>query len=59
FINTLPVIAIPRAEQTVADWVQQVQAKNLALREHEHTPLYDIQRWARNSGEALFDTILV
>ncbi|EGH34390.1 non-ribosomal peptide synthase:amino acid adenylation, partial [Pseudomonas syringae pv. japonica str. M301072] len=59
FINTLPVIASPRAEQTVADWVQQVQAKNLALREHEHTPLYDIQRWARNSGEALFDTILV
>ncbi|WP_259474131.1 condensation domain-containing protein, partial [Pseudomonas syringae] len=59
FINTLPVIASPRAEQTVADWVQQVQTKNLALREHEHTPLYDIQRWARNSGEALFDTILV
>ncbi|NAO25985.1 amino acid adenylation domain-containing protein [Pseudomonas syringae pv. dysoxyli] len=59
FINTLPVIVSPRAEQTVADWVHQVQAKNLALREHEHTPLYDIQRWARNSGEALFDTILV
>ncbi|EGH05398.1 pyoverdine sidechain peptide synthetase II, D-Asp-L-Thr component, partial [Pseudomonas amygdali pv. aesculi str. 0893_23] len=49
FINTLPVIASPRSEQTVGDWVQQVQAKNIALREHEHTPLYDIQRWARNS----------
>ncbi|MBA1231550.1 amino acid adenylation domain-containing protein [Pseudomonas viridiflava] len=59
FINTLPVIASPRPEQTVADWVQQVQAKNLALREHEHTPLYDIQRWARTGGEALFDNILV
>ncbi|MEE5138974.1 amino acid adenylation domain-containing protein [Pseudomonas alliivorans] len=59
FINTLPVIASPRPEQTVADWVQQVQAKNLALREHEHTPLYDIQRWARSGGEALFDNILV
>ncbi|RMT06890.1 Pyoverdine sidechain peptide synthetase II, D-Asp-L-Thr component, partial [Pseudomonas savastanoi pv. phaseolicola] len=59
FINTLPVIACPRSEQTVGDWVQQVQAKNIALREHEHTPLYDIQRWARNSGEALFDNILV
>jgi hypothetical protein len=23
-----------------------VQAQNLALREHEHTPLFDIQRWA-------------
>ncbi|SDX73370.1 non-ribosomal peptide synthase domain TIGR01720/amino acid adenylation domain-containing protein [Pseudomonas syringae] len=59
FINTLPVIASPRSEQTVGDWVQQVQAKNIALREHEHTPLYDLQRWARNSGEALFDNILV
>ncbi|WP_122377173.1 non-ribosomal peptide synthetase, partial [Pseudomonas caricapapayae] len=59
FINTLPVIASPRPEQRVADWVQQVQAKNIALREHEHTPLYDIQRWARSAGEALFDTILV
>ncbi|MCQ9473778.1 amino acid adenylation domain-containing protein, partial [Pseudomonas alliivorans] len=59
FINTLPVIASPRPEQRVADWVQQVQTRNLALREHEHTPLYDIQRWARSGGDALFDSILV
>ncbi|MFJ4145436.1 amino acid adenylation domain-containing protein [Pseudomonas sp. NPDC089734] len=59
FINTLPVIASPRPEQTVADWVQQVQAKNIALREHEHTPLYEIQRLAATAGEALFDNILV
>ncbi|RRV07251.1 amino acid adenylation domain-containing protein [Pseudomonas sp. v388] len=59
FINTLPVIGSPRPEQSVADFVQQVQAQNLALREQEHTPLYDIQRWARTGGEALFDSILV
>ena len=59
FINTLPVIAEPRPEQRVVDWVRQVQAKNLSLREHEHTPLYDIQRWAGGSGGALFDTLLV
>ena len=59
FINTLPVIASPRPEQSVTEWVQQVQALNIALREHEHTPLYDIQRWAGRSGEALFDNILV
>ncbi|RRV07249.1 amino acid adenylation domain-containing protein [Pseudomonas sp. v388] len=59
FINTLPVIASPRPEQAVTEWVQQVQALNIALREHEHTPLYDIQRWAGSSGEALFDNILV
>uniref|UniRef100_UPI003F606BA9 amino acid adenylation domain-containing protein n=1 Tax=Pseudomonas sp. LRF_L74 TaxID=3369422 RepID=UPI003F606BA9 len=59
FINTLPVIASPKPEQSVAQWIEQVQAQNLALREHEHTPLYDVQRWAGQGGEALFDNILV
>ncbi|MEB0047000.1 non-ribosomal peptide synthetase [Pseudomonas sp. Dout3] len=57
FINTLPVVASPSAELTVSQWLQQVQGLNLALREHEHTPLYEIQRWA--GGGALFDSILV
>ncbi|WP_248796628.1 amino acid adenylation domain-containing protein [Pseudomonas sp. MWU13-2105] len=59
FINTLPVLGSPGPELRVGDWLQQVQARNLALREHQHTPLYDIQRWAGWSGEALFDTLLV
>jgi len=59
FINTLPVIARPRAQFSVAHWLQAVQAQNLALREHEHTPLFEIQRWAGQAGEALFDNILV
>jgi len=59
FINTLPVVASPRSEQTLANWLQAVQNENLALREFEHTPLYDIQRWAGRVGEALFDNILV
>ncbi|UDM53201.1 non-ribosomal peptide synthetase [Cupriavidus sp. MP-37] len=59
FINTLPVIAAPRPQQAVGDWLREVQALNLALREHEHTPLYDIQRWAGQGGQALFDSIVV
>ncbi|MFJ2529352.1 non-ribosomal peptide synthase/polyketide synthase [Pseudomonas helmanticensis] len=59
FINTLPVIASPRSPSSVGDWLQSVQAQNLTLREHEHTPLFDIQRWAARNGEALFDNILV
>ena len=59
FINTLPVVANPHPEQTLAAWLQVVQGENLALREFEHTPLYDIQRWAGQGGEALFDSILV
>ncbi|WP_025214734.1 non-ribosomal peptide synthase/polyketide synthase [Pseudomonas brassicacearum] len=59
FINTLPVIGRPRAEQSVGQWLQEVQGRNLSLREHEHTPLFDIQRWAGQGGAALFDTLLV
>jgi amino acid adenylation domain-containing protein/non-ribosomal peptide synthase protein (TIGR01720 family) len=59
FINTLPVIASPRPEQRLGDWLHCVQAQNLALREFEHTALFDIQRWAGLGGEALFDNILV
>ncbi|MHB2050556.1 amino acid adenylation domain-containing protein, partial [Pseudomonas sp. VEM90] len=59
FINTLPVIGSPVATQTVAQWLQQVQALNLNLREHEHTPLAEVQRWHGQGGEALFDTLVV
>ncbi|MDF2491165.1 MAG: putative peptide synthetase, partial [Pseudomonas sp.] len=59
FINTLPVIATVTPTCSVADWLQQVQATNLALREHEHTPLFEIQRWAGQGGDALFDSVLV
>jgi amino acid adenylation domain-containing protein/non-ribosomal peptide synthase protein (TIGR01720 family) len=59
FINTLPVIACPEPHHTVAEWIAQIQAQNVALREYEHTPLFDIQRWAARVGEGLFDTILV
>ncbi|KAF0865633.1 non-ribosomal peptide synthase/polyketide synthase [Pseudomonas sp. LD120] len=59
FINTLPVVAAPRPDMPVSDWLQEVQARNLALRDFEHTPLYDVQRWAGLGAEALFDNILV
>uniref|UniRef100_UPI0028A639DA non-ribosomal peptide synthetase n=1 Tax=Pseudomonas sp. TaxID=306 RepID=UPI0028A639DA len=59
FINTLPMVASPGAELSVGQWLQQVQAQGLALREREHTPLYEIQRWVGQGAEALFDHILV
>ncbi len=59
FINTLPVFAQVRAEQPVEQWLAQLQAQNLSLREREYTPLYDVQRWAGRGGESLFDTLLV
>ncbi|MFC4314150.1 non-ribosomal peptide synthase/polyketide synthase [Steroidobacter flavus] len=58
FINTIPVIATVREECEVGDWLRELQARSIAAREHEHTPLFEIQRWAGVSG-GLFDTLLV
>jgi amino acid adenylation domain-containing protein/non-ribosomal peptide synthase protein (TIGR01720 family) len=59
FINTLPVVSRPQPELIVSQWLQALQAQNLSLREHEHSALADVQRWAGHAGEALFDTLLV
>ncbi|MDG9812206.1 amino acid adenylation domain-containing protein, partial [Pseudomonas juntendi] len=59
FINTLPVIVPCTAGQALGDWLDDLQALNLRIREHEHTPLFDIQRWAGQGGDALFDSLLV
>ncbi|WP_042703453.1 non-ribosomal peptide synthetase, partial [Azospirillum sp. B506] len=65
FINTLPVVERPPADAGVGDWLRGLQQRNLELREHEHTPLHEVQRWAAadlgtTGGErALFDSIVV
>ncbi|MDP9930703.1 non-ribosomal peptide synthetase [Variovorax paradoxus] len=59
FINTLPVIATLQPAQSVGDWLRELQAQNLGAQEHEHTPLYEIQRWAGQGGQDLFDSIVV
>ena len=59
FINTLPIIQAPGPQRLLGDWLRDLQSLNLAVREHEHTPLFDIQRWAGQGGRALFDTVLV
>jgi amino acid adenylation domain-containing protein/non-ribosomal peptide synthase protein (TIGR01720 family) len=59
FINTLPIIQAPGPERLLGDWLRDLQSLNLAVREHEHTPLFDIQRWAGQGGQALFDSVLV
>ena len=59
FINTLPVAQAPAADADLGDWLRELQAYNVEVREYEYTPLYDIQRWAGHSGQALFDSIIV
>ena len=59
FINTLPVIAEVDPGLRVCEWLRRLQAQNLGSREHEHTPLYEIQGWAGHGGQGLFDSIVV
>ena len=59
FINTLPVIATLQPSQRVGDWLRDLLARNLGAQAHEHTPLYEIQRWAGQGGQDLFDSIVV
>lgn len=59
FINTLPVVQGPSPSEELDDWLHRLQEDNLALREAESTPLYDIQRWVGWPGQALFDSLIV
>ncbi|CAM3551039.1 Carrier domain-containing protein [Bordetella sputigena] len=59
YINTLPVLVQLPARSDVGSWLRSLQEFNVAAREHEHTPLYEIQRRAGHGGQALFDTLVV
>ncbi|HTU58674.1 MAG TPA: condensation domain-containing protein, partial [Polyangiales bacterium] len=59
FINTLPVIQSPSPNDPLNEWLRQLQAANVELREYEHSPLYEVQRWLGHGGQSLFDTLLV
>ena len=59
FINTLPIIQTPQADQRLADWLGEVQAYNLDIRDYSQAPLADVQRWSNLGGQALFDSIIV
>ncbi|MCY4124733.1 MAG: condensation domain-containing protein, partial [Pseudomonas sp.] len=59
FINTLPIIQAPLPEQPVGQWLQTLQDYNVQVRDYEHVSLADVQRWSGQSGQALFDSIVV
>jgi non-ribosomal peptide synthase protein (TIGR01720 family) len=58
-INTLPLAQRVAPERLIGDWLRALQAQNLELRQREHTPLYEIKRWAGRPGAPLFDTVML
>ena len=60
FINTLPLRARLGEGRSVADVLNDLRAQVVALREHEHTPLAEIQAASElPRGSALFDTLVM
>jgi amino acid adenylation domain-containing protein/non-ribosomal peptide synthase protein (TIGR01720 family) len=60
FINTLPLRVRVDPEAGLDGLLEDVRAQQVQLREHEHTPLVNVQGWSEvPRGSPLFETILV
>ena len=60
FINTLPVRVRVPPDAPLLSWLNELQARQVELRQHEHTALTQIQGWSEvPRGAALFESILV
>jgi amino acid adenylation domain-containing protein/non-ribosomal peptide synthase protein (TIGR01720 family) len=60
FINTLPVLARPRAGAPVGEWLRELQSGQARAREHEHVPLSQVQEWSEvPRGTPLFESLFV
>lgn len=60
FINTLPLrVSVPN-EARVTDWLKDVRSHWMSMRDYEHTPLAQVQRWSEVPvGTQLFNSILM
>ncbi|RYD78279.1 MAG: non-ribosomal peptide synthetase, partial [Verrucomicrobiaceae bacterium] len=59
-INTLPVRVCTRPDFPLLPWLKEIRAHWIAMRDHEHTPLPQIQSWSGLTGNLrLFDTLVV
>jgi amino acid adenylation domain-containing protein/non-ribosomal peptide synthase protein (TIGR01720 family) len=60
FINTLPVRVPVDAAAPAAEWLAGVQRRQAEMREHEHTPLVQVQGWSGvPHGQPLFESFCV
>jgi non-ribosomal peptide synthetase component F len=60
FINTLPVRVRVEEELKVAEWLRELQAEQVELRQYEYSPLVAVQGWSEvERGRPLFESLLV
>ncbi|CUS39183.1 non-ribosomal peptide synthetase [Candidatus Nitrospira nitrificans] len=60
FINTLPLRISMRPDRPLMDWLKDLLAENVLVRQYDYTPLVQMQRWSEvPRGEALFHSLFV
>ena len=60
FINTLPVRAQLRDDESVIDYLKRLQQRQVEARDFEYTPLVKVQGWSEvPAATPLFESILV
>jgi amino acid adenylation domain-containing protein len=60
FINTLPLRLRVVPGRSLIKWLREVRRQNLEVRDFEHTPLLQIQKWSDlPNGVPLFESIVV
>jgi len=58
-INTVPFRLRISPGDNILDWLKKIQTTHTEIQTHEHTPLYDAQRWSAVQDGPLFDSLLV
>ena len=60
FIYTLPMRLSVSPEKPLLTWLKEIRQSQIAIREHENTPLVEVQGWSDvPRGMPLFESILV
>ncbi|HEY0603676.1 MAG TPA: amino acid adenylation domain-containing protein [Herpetosiphonaceae bacterium] len=60
FINTLPIRVKITPDRSLREWLKDLNQQQVMLRQHEHTPLAEVQGWSDvPRGTPLFETIVV
>lgn len=60
FMNTVPLRVKINREATIIDWLKELRARWVSMRDYEHTPLVQVQKLSSvPHGTSLFDSILM
>mgnify|MGYP000869562630 CR=1 FL=1 len=60
FINTVPLRVSMQPDRPLMDWLKDLLAENVRVRQYDYAPLVQMQRWSEvPRGEALFHSLFV